>query len=407
MVAEVMSTLAIDGGKPVRDEFLAFHKPNIGPAEEAEVIDALRSGWLTTGPKTKKFEREFADFVGAKHGVAVNSCTAALHVALLAAGVGTGDEVITSPITFASTANVIVHSGATPVFVDVEPETLNLDPAKLEAAITPRTKVIIPVHFAGHPCDMDEIKAIADKHKLTIIEDAAHSPDAHYKGKRIGSISPATCFSFYATKNITTGEGGMLTTDDQAFAEKCAILALHGISKDAWKRYSSSGYQHWDILDPGFKYNMFDLQAALGLVQLKRVDEFWTERKRQFEFYGKAFADLPEITLPIVRDYVKSSYHLYVIQVKTEELGIDRDTFMNALQAENIGIGIHFRAVHLHPYYKNTFGFAEGMFPNAEYASDRVISLPLYPGLPQADMELVAKAVHKLVQHYRANKKAR
>lgn len=406
MVAEVISTLAIEGGKPVRQEFLPFHRPLLGKEEEAEVIDALRSGWLTTGPKTKKFEKEFADFVGAKHGVAVNSCTAALHIALLAVGVGPGDEVITSPITFASTANVIVHASAKPVFVDVEPGTLNMDPEKLEAAITPRTKAIIPVHFAGHPCEMDEITAIAKRHNVTIIEDAAHSPDAQYKGKKIGSISPATCFSFYATKNITTGEGGLLTTDDQALAEKCAILALHGISKDAWKRYSASGYQHWDILYPGFKYNMFDLQAALGLCQLKRIDDFWKERKRQFEYYDNAFRDLPEILPLTVREHVKSSYHLYVIQVKTEELGIDRDTFMNALQAENIGIGIHFRAVHLHPFYMDTFGFKRGMFPKAEYASDRVISLPLYPGLPEEDMQLVVEAVRKLVRHYRSQKKA-
>jgi dTDP-4-amino-4,6-dideoxygalactose transaminase len=394
------SKLALDGGTPVRPDFLKYHKPLLGTEEEEEVVSALRSGWITTGPKTKKFEVEFAARVGAPYAVAMNSCTAALHVALVASGVGPGDEVITSPITFASTVNVIVHTGAKPVFVDVDPDTLNIDVDQVEAAITPKTKAIIPVDFAGHPCEMDEFMDIGKRHSLTIIEDAAHSFGAQYKGRDVGSIADATCFSFYATKNITTGEGGMLTTANQALAEQSAVLSLHGISGDAWKRYTSSGYKHWDILTPGFKYNMFDLQAALGLCQLAKADAFWQERARLVDAYKQGLADIPELKPLSVRSYVKSAYHLYVLQVVG--LNVERDVFMNALQAENIGIGIHFRAVHLHPYYEQTFGFQRGMFPQAEFASDRVISLPLYPGLSDEDQRSVIDAVHKVVNYYRS-----
>jgi dTDP-4-amino-4,6-dideoxygalactose transaminase len=400
MVANLTSKLAIDGGTPVRKEFLKFHQPSLGTEEETEVIDTLRSGWITTGPKTKRFEKEFAEFVAAPHAVAVNSCTAALHLALVASDIGPGDEVITSPITFASTANVIVHTGATPVFADIEPDTLNMDVESLAAAITPRTKAVIPVHFAGHPCDMDPILELCRKRGVAVIEDAAHAADADYKGRRVGSISEMTCFSFYATKNITTGEGGMLTTADADLAEKVAVLSLHGINRDAWKRYSAEGYRHWDIVAPGYKYNMFDLQAALGLCQLKKADTFWQQRRDQVRYYDQCLKDIPQLTPLAVRDYAKSAYHLYVIQVDTDALGIDRDTFMNALQAENIGIGIHFRAVHLHPYYTSTYGFKPGMFPRSEYASDRVISIPLYPGLSREDQELVVAALKKIVRNY-------
>lgn len=401
MVRAVTSTLAIEGGTPVRKEFLPFHRPLLGKEEEREVIDVLRSGWITTGPKTKRFEKEFAEFVGAPYAVALNSCTAALHLALIGGGVSPGDEVITTAITFASTVNVIVHCGATPVFVDVERDTLNIDANKLAAAVSPRTRAIIPVHFAGHPCDLDPINEIARQREIQVVEDAAHAVGSIYNNRRIGSIGKATCFSFYATKNMTTGEGGMLTTADEELAERAAILSSHGISRDAWKRYSSKGYQHWDILYPGYKYNMSDLQAALGLCQLQKLDRFWSERCEQVEYYASAFVEIPEIIPLSVRSNVRSSYHLYVIQLETEKLGVDRNTFLKAMEAENIGIGIHFRAVHLHPFYRQRFGFGPGLCPIAEGASDRVISLPLYPGLDRSDQELVVEAVRKLVSIYR------
>ncbi len=401
MAKGATSTLAIDGGAPVRDKYLPFHRPLLGEEEEKEVIDALRSGWITTGPKTRQFERQFAEYVGAPHAVATNSCTAALHLALIAGGVRPGDEVITSPITFASTANVIIHAGATPVFVDVEPDTLNMDASKLASAVSGKTRAIIPVHFAGNPCDMEAIQAIASPKDILVVEDAAHATGARYRDRPIGAVSKATCFSFYATKNITTGEGGMLTTADAELAERVAILSLHGISADAWKRYAQKGYQHWEIVYPGYKYNMSDLQAALGLCQLKKADSFWMERRRQVDFYNEAFADLPEVVPLAVRPGVRTSYHLYVIQLQTERLRVDRDTFIRAMEAENIGIGIHFRAVHLHPYYRQAYGFGPGLCPVAERASERVMSLPLFPGLARADQELVVEAVRKLVGNYR------
>jgi dTDP-4-amino-4,6-dideoxygalactose transaminase len=374
-----------------------FHRPSIGPAEEQAVLDVLRSGWLTTGPRAKEFERRFAEFRSTTHAVAMNSCTAALHVALLAMGLGRGDEVITTPMTFASTANVIVHTGATPVFCDVQPDTLNMDPAAFEAAITERTRVVIPVHFAGHPCDMDEISAIARKHGIRVLEDAAHATESEYRGRLTGSLGDAAAFSFYATKNITTAEGGMLTTSDEALAERAQILALHGISRDAWKRYSAEGYQHWDIVEAGFKYNMNDIQAALGLTQLDRIDEFWQSRKRLTERYDAGLADLSALRLMERRAYVKSAYHLYVVRVSAGA-GISRDGFMAALQERGIGVGVHFRAVHLHPYYRETFAFQPGMFPVAEGAGDTVVSLPLFPSMTDAEVDRVVRACREIVR---------
>jgi dTDP-4-amino-4,6-dideoxygalactose transaminase len=388
-----------------------FHRPSIGEEEEKEVIDTLRSGWITTGPKTKKFEREFAEYCRTKYAIAVNSCTAALHLGLHVANVGPGDEVITSPITWPSTANVIVHQGAKPVFVDVKPDTLNIDPARITEYIEEqekenrlRVKAIIPVHFAGQPCDMDPILEIAQKYNLIVIEDAAHALETEYKGRKVGNIGDITAFSFYATKNITTGEGGMLTTNSAELAEKASVMSLHGISKDAWKRYGSEGYHHWELIYPGYKYNMFDIQAALGLHQLKKVEEFWERRKLIVEEYNHAFADVPNIvTLPDVQNG-KSAFHLYVIRVKTEDLTADRDTIMNAIQGQGIGIGIHFRAAHLQPYYRRTFGFKRGDLPKAEYAADRVISLPLYPGLADKEVLYITKAVKEIIQTYQGRK---
>jgi dTDP-4-amino-4,6-dideoxygalactose transaminase len=351
----------------------------------------LRSGWVTTGPRTKALEQRFAAFRGCRCAVATNSCTAALHLALLGLGVGPGDEVVTSPITFASTANVIVNVGATPVFCDVQPDTLNLDPSGLEAVVTPRTKAIIAVHFAGHPCDMDEILEIAGRHGVPVVEDAAHAAEAEYRGRATGSIGAAGAFSFYATKNMTSGEGGMLTTNDDALAERVAILGLHGLSRDAWKRYGDEGYKHWDVVAPGFKYNMSDIQAALADVQLDRLAASWARRKELVELYDAQLAGVPGLTPLRRRDYVKTAHHLYVVQVMPEA-GISRDEFLDALQSRGVGVGVHFRAVHLHEFYRRRFGFARGAFPIAEAAGDGVISLPLYPGLTNEQVTRVAAA---------------
>ena len=396
-----LAALAIDGGRPLRDRFLPYHQPLLGPEEEASVIETLRSGWITTGPKTKAFESALAAYVGASHAVALNSCTAALHLALEAVGVGAGDEVVTTPITFASTANVVVHRGATPVFADVQPDTVNIDPAALEAATTARTKAVIPVHLAGQPCDMQGIVDVAGRHGLTVIEDAAHAIGAEYDGRRVGGHGRIACFSFYATKNITSAEGGALTTADAELADKIAIMSLHGISRDAWKRYSSAGYKHWDIVYPGYKYNMFDLQAALALPQLAKIEQFWARRVELSARLDAGLAGIPEIrTYRPVGD-VKHARHLYPIVVLTERLRADRDTIMNAIQAENIGVGVHFRAVHLHPYYQERWGFRRGMFPNAEYYSDRTISLPLYPKMSDQDADDVVDVVRKVVEWFR------
>ncbi len=370
------------------DEFIMFHRPSLGAAEEGAVIDVLRSGWLTTGPRTEALEARFAAFRGSRHAIATNSCTAALHLALLALGIGRGDEVVTTPITFASTANVIVHCGATPVFCDVQPDTLNMDPQALAAAMTPRTKAIVVVHFAGHPGDMDEIAAIGARHGVPIVEDAAHAVEAEYRGRPVGALGAAAAFSFYATKNITCGEGGMLTTSDDAIAATARPLALHGISRDAWQRYGEEGYRHWDIVAPGFKYNMSDIQAALLTAQLDRVADFWQRRSTLVTLYDEALAGQRGLLLMRRRNYVKPAHHLYVVRV-TPEAGLTRDQFMNAVQANGVGVGVHFRAVHLHPYYRETFGFRAGMFPVAEAAGEAVVSLPLYPSLSERDLERV------------------
>jgi dTDP-4-amino-4,6-dideoxygalactose transaminase len=399
----IVATLAIDGGRPVRDSFLPFHQPMLGPEEEASVLETMRSGWITTGPKTKQFEQAIAKYVGAPYCVAVNSCTAALHLALEAVGVGPGDEVITSPITFASTANVIVHCGATPVFVDVERGTWNMDASLLEAVITPQTKAIVPVHLAGQPCDMAAIDAIAARHGIPVIEDAAHAIGAEYSGgRRVGGSGNLTAFSFYATKNITSGgEGGALTAADPDLAERVGIMSLHGISRDAWKRYSTEGYQHWDIIYPGYKYNMFDLQAAVALPQLAKIEAFWRRRVEVKRRLDLGLSDVAEIERLADEAKGRNAYHLYPIVIRMEDLTADRDTIMNAIHAENIGVGVHFRAVHLHPYYVERFRFRCGMFPNAEYYSDRTISLPLYPKMTDADADDVITAVRKVIARYR------
>lgn len=392
---------AIEGGNPTRSDFLPFQRPWTGEAEEREVIEAIRSGWMTMGPRTIAFEHQFAEYLGCRHAVSVNSCTAALHLGLVLNGLQPGDEVITTPITFASTVNTIVHERAVPVFVDIEPDTLNLDADKIESKITPRTKGIVPVHFCGHPCAMTEISALAQKYGLFVVEDAAHAVGARYENRNIGTISPITCFSFYATKNMTTGEGGMLTTDNEELAQTARCLRLHGMSLDAWKRYGASGFKHWEIVTAGYKYNLTDIQSAIGIHQLKRLDEFNLIRQRYRDYYIEAFNDSPELEFLTVRENVLSSHHMFVVKLRTELLTVSRDRILDAIQAENVGVGIHFTAVHLHPFYRQRFGFSEGVAPIAEDVSGRILSLPLYPRLTQEDLASVVTAVKKVLAYYR------
>ncbi|MFL0443507.1 DegT/DnrJ/EryC1/StrS family aminotransferase [Bacillus subtilis] len=382
-----------------RNHFLPYSLPLIGKEEIQEVTETLESGWLSKGPKVQQFEKEFAAFVGAKHAVAVNSCTAALFLALKAKGIGPGDEVITSPLTFSSTANTIIHTGATPVFADIDENTLNIDPVKLEAAVTPRTKAVVPVHFGGQSCDMDAILAIAQNHGLFVLEDAAHAVYTTYKQRMIGSIGDATAFSFYATKNLATGEGGMLTTDDEELADKIRVLSLHGMSKAAWNRYSSNGSWYYEVESPGYKMNMFDLQAALGLHQLKRLDDMQKRREKIAGRYQTAFQQIPGLITPFVHDDGRHAWHLYVLQVDEKKAGVTRSEMITALKDEyNIGTSVHFIPVHIHPYYQKQFGYKEADFPNAMNYYKRTLSLPLYPSMSDDDVHDVIEAVRDIVK---------
>lgn len=382
-----------------RNHFLPYSLPLIGKEEIQEVTETLESGWLSKGPKVQQFEKEFAAFVGAKHAVAVNSCTAALFLALKAKGIGPGDEVITSPLTFSSTANTIIHTGATPVFVDIDENTLNIDPVKLEAAVTPRTKAVVPVHFGGQSCDMDAILAVAQNHGLFVLEDAAHAVYTTYKQRMIGSIGDATAFSFYATKNLATGEGGMLTTDDEELADKIRVLSLHGMSKAAWNRYSSNGSWYYEVESPGYKMNMFDLQAALGLHQLKRLDDMQKRREEIAGRYQTAFQQIPGLITPFVHDDGRHAWHLYVLQVDEKKAGVTRSEMITALKDEyNIGTSVHFIPVHIHPYYQKQFGYKEADFPNAMNYYKRTLSLPLYPSMSDDDVDDVIEAVRDIVK---------
>ena len=385
----------------MREKFLPVFAPGLGEEELNEVLDTLRSGWITMGPKTSKFEGLFADYVGSRHTIAVSSCTAGLHLALVAGGIGPGDEVITTPLTFCSTANVIVHQGAVPVLADVQADTYNIDPEELRKRITSRTKAIIPVHFAGHPCEMEGIQAIAEENGLLVIEDAAHAMGAKYKDRMIGTVSEVTVFSFYATKNLTTGEGGMITTEDDELAERMRVLRLHGISTDAWKRYSAQGSWYYEVVFPGYKYNMTDVQAALGIHQLAKQEGFLKVRQRYADTYDAAFEDLPEIVPPCVKEYVRHSWHLYVIRLELERLTIDRGQFIEALRKENIGTSVHFIPLHLHPYYKERYGFKKGDFPVAEWIYEGIVTLPLYPKMSMRDVEDVITAVRKVIKENR------
>jgi len=388
--------------KPADDRpYIPFHLPSIGDEEIDEVVDTLKSGWITTGPKTFQFEKMMADYVGTPYAVAVSSCTAGLHLALMAKGVGPGDQVITTPLTFAATAEVILHTGSQPVFVDVEEDGFNIDAEQIERAITPASKVVMPVHFAGEPCRMDEILDISQRHDLTVIEDAAHALGAAYHGKPIGSLSDATVFSFYATKNLTTGEGGMCCTADQAYAEKIRRLSLHGLSRDAWTRYAKGGSWYYEIMDAGFKYNLTDIQASLGLQQLKKFPSLQQKRYELVEAYRYHLAEIDELQLPPEPVGIHHAWHLFVIRLRSRLLGIDREQFIQALHENGIGTSVHFIPLHLHPYYKKKFGFKRGDFPHAEAAYDHAISLPLYPQLATGAVEHITQVIKSLIARNR------
>jgi len=384
----------------MRKDFLIFGSPQIEQEEIDEVVDSLRSGWISTGPKVAKFEELFKDYIGSKHALALNSCTAGLHLSMIVAGLKPGDEVITTPMTFAATGNSIIHSGAKPVFVDISLPSMNIDPDSIEEKITPKTKAILPVHLAGRPCQMKKIKEIAQKYHLLLIEDAAHALEATYHGKKIGTIGDLTVFSFYVTKNLVTGEGGMITTENDTYAEKIQIYALHGMSKGAWRRYSDEGFKHYQIVYPGFKYNMMDLQAALGIHQLQRIEKYRMRREEIWQRYDDAFQNLPLETPPLSQENTRHARHLYTILLRLEELKEDRDTIQQALYQENIGTGIHFISLHLHPYYQKTFGYKNNNFPNAAYVSERTISLPLSAKLTDEDVNDVIKAATKVLKKY-------
>ena len=384
----------------MRATFLPFSPPMIGDEEIQEVIETLRSSWITTGPKTKRFEVEFAQYLGAPAALALNSCTAALHTALVALGIEPGHEVITTPMTFVSSVNVIEHVGAKPVLADVEPDTLNIDPTKVEAAITPRTKAIIPVHYSGHPVDLDPIYEVAYARGIAVVEDAAHALPASYKGRRIGSGSNPVAFSFYATKNLTTAEGGMLTGEPDLI-ERARVLSLHGMSRDAWKRYDKGGSWYYEVVAPGFKYNMTDIQASLGLWQLRKLEAFQRRRREVVKAYNEAFKDVDALELPVERPEVEHAWHLYVLRLRFEALRISRDQFVEELKARNIGTSVHFIPIHLHPYYRDKYGYKPEDFPVAYSNYLRILSLPLNPRLTDEDVADVVEAVLDVVKAYR------
>lgn len=374
-----------------------FAPPAIGQEEIDAVVSALRSGWLSTGPRVQEFERAFAAYVQAPHAVALNSCTAALHLALLASGVGPEDEVVTTPLTFCATANAVMHVGATPRFADIDPVTWNLSPAATAAAITPRTRALLPVHYAGRPADIDGFRSLAAIHGLSLIEDAAHAVETVAGGRKIGSTADYTCFSFYATKNLTTGEGGMLTTTSARGAQLARVAALHGMSRDAWARYAPNGSPHYDVVMPGFKYNMMDIQAAIGLMQLAGIAARLERRTAIWRLYDEGLADLPVVRPAPVAAGDVHARHLYTILV-TKETGWSRDELIAALSARGITTSIHFRALHLHPFYAARFGFVRGQFPEAERVSDSVISLPLSAAMTDETALRVIEAVRGLVR---------
>lgn len=393
--------LAVDGGAPVRDTWLPFHRPCVEEDEIAEVVDTLRGGWLTTGPRSQRFEQELAAYVGAKHAVAVNSGTAALHLALDAIGLRPGDEVIVPAYTFTASAEVVLYFGARPVLVDVDHRTLNVDPAAVEAAVTERTRAVISVDMGGVPCDYDALREIATRHGLVIVADAAHALPSRYRGRMIGAVADLTAFSFYVTKTLATGEGGMLLTENDTWADRAQVMRLHGMSRDAWNRYSAEGSWFYEVVTPGYKYNLTDVAAALGLRQLTKQPRFLAERTTIAARYDGAFGHVPELETPFVPGDVETSWHLYILRLNLDRLSVDRAQVIRALGAENIGTSVHFIPLHLHPWYRDQFGFVPDSFPVAHAQYRRAISLPIFPGMTDDDVAGVIDAVTKVIGHYR------
>lgn len=377
----------------MKKDFLTFGSPLIEQPEIDEVVASLKSGWLGTGPKAHTFEEMFKEYKGSKFAMALNSCTAALHLSMLAIGIKPGDEVIVPTMTFASTASVVIHCGGTPVFADCKKDTMNIDPEDLERKITPKTKAIIPVHFAGRACEMDKIMDVAKRNKLKVVEDCAHAIETEYHGKKAGTFGDLGCFSFYVTKNIVTGEGGMAITDNEDYASIIKIMGLHGMSRDAWKRFSDSGYKHYQVLYAGYKYNMMDIQAAIGIHQLPRIHRYWKRRQEIWSRYNEAFKDLPVFTPSPVEQNTKHAYHLYTLLLDVDQLNMTRDEFLDEMTKRNIGVGVHYNALHLHPYYQTNFGYKIGDFPNAEWISERTVSIPLSAKLTDEDVKYVIETV--------------
>jgi dTDP-4-amino-4,6-dideoxygalactose transaminase len=397
--------MTISPGFPIRprERFLTFGAPNIGKEEIEEVISTLKSGWIGTGPRVAQFEEAFKLYKGSDnaavyHAAAVNSCTAALHLSMLAAGLDPGDEVITTPLTFCATINAIIHAGAVPVLADVDPLTMNIDPVEIKKKITPRTRAILPVHFAGRPCEMEAILEIAQEHRLLVIEDCAHAIETEYHGKKAGTMGDFGCFSFYVTKNLTTGEGGMVLAKRREDIDRIKILALHGMSQDAWKRFSDEGYKHYRIVECGFKCNMMDLQASLGIHQLQRLENNWRKRQTIWEQYREALVDFPlQLPADLAPD-TRHAYHLFTILVNEDCCGINRDQFLEAMTWHNIGVGIHYLSIPEHPYYQKRFCWYPEEYPNARRIGRQTVSLPLSPQLSEEDVQDVIGAIHQIIR---------
>lgn len=384
-----------------KKKYINFSLPYIGKDEINEIVNTLKSGWLTAGPKTNLFENNFKQYVRAKHAIAISSCTAGLHLALLAVGIKNGDEVITTPYTFASTILSIIEVGAKPIFVDIREDTLNLNEKHIEEKITKKTKAILPVHFGGVPCEMDTILKLSSKYNLSIIEDAAHALGSEYQGIKIGNLGDITAFSFYATKNLTTGEGGMVTTNNDQYAQKIRTLSLHGISRDSYKRYSRGGNWYYEVLEKGYKYNFTDIQASIGIHQLKKLEKMNARRTDIAGQYYSYFKDVDELIFSPLPNNIKNSWHLYCIHLNLKNIKGDRNDIIEQLKRRNIGTSVHFIPINYHPYFKRTLDIGESSFPIATKIFNRIISLPIYPSLKDKDVKYIANSVLDIIEKNR------